>query len=148
MPDQSTPDPAWWDAWRGVAFANARVLSAAERTFEQRAGFSLAFLDVLGRLFDAPGQRLRMQELQTRSLFTHSGMTRLVDRIEEAGLVRRERVPGDRRGVSVVLTTEGAEAYESGLALHRADIEREFASRLTPLQHRAVAEALNGFWHE
>ncbi len=148
MTNQATSDPAWWDAWRGVLFTQASVMRSVERAFEERSGFPMTFLDVLGRLFDVPGQRLRMQELQARSLFTHSGMTRLVDRIEEAGLVRRERVPDDRRGVRVVLTTEGAEAYESGLAVHRADLEREFASRLTPAQHRAVAEALNGFWHE
>ncbi len=148
MSKQEASDPAWWDAWRGVLFTQTSVMRAVERTFEERSGFPMTFLDVLGRLFDAPVQQLRMQELQARSLFTHSGMTRLVDRIEEAGLVRRERVPGDRRGVRVVLTTEGAEAYESGLAVHRADLEREFASRLTPVQHRAVADALNGFWHE
>jgi Transcriptional regulators len=48
-----------------------------------------------------------LQELEERSLFTRSGLTRLVDRIEAAGLVRREPVPGDRRGVRVVLTPEG-----------------------------------------
>ena len=78
------------------------------RDLQAHSGLSLAFIDALARLCDAPEQRLRMQELQERSLFTHSGMTRLVDRIEKAGLVRRERAPGDRRGVFVVLTAEGA----------------------------------------
>ena len=109
---------------------------------------SLAFLDVLGRLYDAPDQRLRMQELQERSLFTRSGMTRLVDRIEKAWFVRRDRVPRDRRGVFVVLTAEGARAYEGAIAKHRGDLEREFASRLSPAQHRAVADALAQFWRE
>ena len=119
MPDHDNgapADPVWWDAWRGVLFANARVLHAVERDLQEHAGLSLPFMDVLGRLYDAPGRRLRMQELQELSLFTRSGMTRLVDRIEAAALVRRERVPGDRRGVFVVLTSEGAAAYESALA--------------------------------
>ncbi len=148
MARQPVPDPPWWDAWRGVMFAQVRVMQAAERAAAERSGLPMNFLDVLGRLFDAPDQRLRMQELQVSSLFTHSGMTRLVDRIEEAGLVIRERVPGDRRGVCVVLTPEGRAAYETGIAEHQDDVEREFASRLTPEQQRAVAEALNGFWHE
>ena len=140
--------PPWWDAWRGILFANARVLRAAERDLQEHSGMSLAFLDVLGRLYDAPEDSLRITELQQRSLFTPSGMTRLVDRVEEAGLVRRERVPGDRRGISVVLTPEGRRIHEEALARHQADVQRELASRLTPEQLRAVADALWCFWHE
>ena len=149
MPEDTVPDgPVWWDAWRGVVFANAKVFAAVEHDLQKQTGLSLTFIDVLSRLSDAPGGRLRMQELQARSLFTRSGMTRLVDRIERAGLVRRERVPGDRRGVFVVLTPEGERAYEAGIEQHRADVEREFASRLSPDQHKAVAGALAQFWQE
>lgn len=139
-------DQQWWDAWRGMLFASTKVLKVVERDLKEHSGLSLTFLDVLSRLYDAPGHKLRMQELQERALFTYSGMTRLVDRIERAGLVRRERVPGDRRGVSVALTPEGARAYEQALEKHKRDLEREFASRLTSEQHRAVADALKQFW--
>lgn len=139
-------DSVWWDAWRGVVFANARVLQAVEPLLEKGAGMSLTFLDVLSRLYDAPQHRLRMQELSEQSLFTRSGMTRLVDRIEKAGFVRRERVPGDRRGIFVILTLEGEGAFVPAMAQHRADIERVYGSRLSPDQHRAVADALALFW--
>ena len=141
-------DPAWWDSWRGVLFANAKVLHAVEAALQEHSGVSLAVMDALGRLYDAPDQQLRMQELQERSLFTPSGMTRLIDRVTDAGFVTRESVPGDRRGVLVVLTSEGARAYEDAIEKHRADIEREYARRLTPAQHRAVAAALDQFWHD
>lgn len=140
--------PLWFDAWRGILFANAKVLRAVERKLEEHSGISLAFLDVLNQLNDEPGGRLRMQDLQERSLFTHSGMTRLVDRIEAAGLVRRESVPGDRRGVSVVMTEEGKQLLHTAFARHTADLEQAFASRLSPAQHKAVAEALAQFWRE
>jgi len=149
MTDNEDPkDPIWLDAWRGVIFANARVLAVVERKLVEHSGISLAFLDVLGRLYDAPDAQLRMQDLQERSLFTHSGMTRLVDRIEAAGLVRRENVPGDRRGVSVVITAAGSELYEKAFALHLKDVEEAFARRLKPAQQSAVADALFQFWHE
>jgi DNA-binding MarR family transcriptional regulator len=138
----------WWDAWRGIVFTNARVLRIVSRELEAGQGLSLVFLDVLSRLYDAPEHRLRMQELQDRLLFTYSGLTRLVDRIETAGLVRREPVPDDRRGVYVVLTGPGAAAYERGMAQHRADVERVFASRLSPRQHQAVADALRSSWED
>lgn len=146
--EERPSDPAWWDAWRGIVFAHSQVLHSVEQDLKRHSGIPLAFLDVLGRLYDAPEGRLRMQELQQRSLFTHSGMTRLVDRVEAAGLLRREQVPGDRRGVSVVITPEGTKVYGEAIVRHRADVERAFASRLTPAQHEAVAKALWQFWHE
>ena len=140
------PAALWWDAWRGVVFANARVLRAVEPSLEKAFGISLPFLDVLARLYDAPDHRLRMQELAEQSLFTRSGMTRLVDRVETAGFVKRESVPGDRRGVYVLLTREGERVLEQAMAQHRSDVQRVFASRLSPEQHRAVADALAQFW--
>ncbi len=142
------PDPVWFDAWRGILFASARVLRAVEPRLQQHSGISLVFLDVLGRLYDAPGGRLRMQELQARSLFTRSGMTRLVDRMEAAGLVARASVPGDRRGVWVVITPEGSRLYEGAFARHRLDLEQEFANRLTLEEHQAIAGPLSQFWHD
>jgi DNA-binding MarR family transcriptional regulator len=140
-------DPAWWDAWRGILFANAHVLSRVEALLQEHSGLSMSFFDVMGRLHDAPDQRLRMQDLQAHSLFTRSGMTRLVDRIEEAGYVVRERVPGDRRGVYVVLTPEGDRAWLAGMGRHREDVEQVFGELLTTRQHEGVAKALWSFWH-
>jgi DNA-binding MarR family transcriptional regulator len=146
MARESGKSDVWWDAWRGIVFTNAKVLRMVSRELEAGQGISLVFLDVLSRLYDAPDRRLRMQELQDRLLFTYSGLTRLVDRIEHAGLVRREPVPDDRRGVYVALTDAGAGAYERGMAQHRADVERAFAGRLSHDQHQAVADALRSSW--
>lgn len=143
----SDRDPAWWDAWRGVLFAFASTIQVVERDMQRHSGMSLSFMDVLGRLNDTPDLRLRMTELQDRALFTLSGMTRLVDRMEAAGLVERAPVPGDRRGVSVSLTEKGQAAYAAALAKHRDDIERVFASKLTPDQQERVGRDLWGFWH-
>jgi DNA-binding MarR family transcriptional regulator len=146
--DASRPASLWNDAWRGVLFAASRTLRVAEPDLIARAGFPLTWLDVLAQLYDAGDEGLRMQELEGRSLFTRSGLTRLVDRIEAAGLVRRETVPGDRRGVQVVLTSEGRRRHDAAFADHNKVIEREFGGRLTDSQLRAVADALATFWHE
>jgi DNA-binding MarR family transcriptional regulator len=146
--DPTRPAVLWNDAWRGVLFASARVLRIAELDLIEREGFPLTWIDVLAQLYDAPGNGLRMQELEERSLFTRSGLTRLVDRIETAGLVRREPVPGDRRGVRVVLTPEGRQRHDAAFLDHNRLIEREFGRRLTPKQQKAVADALAGFWHD
>jgi len=144
--DPSRPDALWINAWRGVLFASARVLRVAELDLIAREGFPLTWFDVLAQLYDAGDDGLRMQELQQQSLFTRSGMTRLVDRMEEAGLLRREAVAGDRRGVRVVLTAEGRRRHMTSFADHLTLIEREFGGRLTLDQQQAVADALAVFW--
>ena len=145
--DASRPAGLVFDAWRGVLFATSRTLQIAEPDLIAKAGFPLTWLDVLAQLYDAGEAGLRMQELEGRSLFTRSGLTRLVDRIEAAGLVRREAVPGDRRGVRVVLTAEGRRRHDAAFLDHNELILREFGRRLSEAQLRAVAEALAPFWH-
>jgi DNA-binding MarR family transcriptional regulator len=139
---------AWFDSWRGVLFASARTLRIADRDMIEHDGFPLTWFDVLSRLADAGPVGLRMQELEELALFTRGGLTRLVDRIEAGGLIQREPVPGDRRGVRVVLTAEGRERHRAAFARHREVIERAFGQRLTPTEHRAIAEALWPWWHD
>ena len=148
LDDPSRPEALWLDAWRGVLFASERVLRIADPALVEDVGFPLIWMDVLAQLHDAPEHQLRMAELQDRSLFTRSGMTRLIDRMEAAGLVARQPVAGDRRGVLVVLTPAGEQRHQEAFEAHLPVIEREFARRLTPAQQRAVADALAGFWHE
>jgi DNA-binding MarR family transcriptional regulator len=141
-------DEPWMHSWRGVLFASARVARITDLDMREHEGFPLTWFDVLSRLADAAPVGLRMQELEERALFTRGGLTRLVDRIEAAGMVRREPVPGDRRGVRVVLTDDGRQRYAAAFARHRELIEREFGRRLTAAQHRAVADALWPWWHD
>ena len=150
QPNDGTPaaDETWFNSWRGVLFASAQVLKVADRDMLEQDGFPLTWFDVLSRLADGGSTGLRMQELEELAIFTRGGLTRLVDRIEATGLVRREPVPGDRRGVRVVLTADGRNRYAAALLRHREVIEREFRRRLTPAQHRAIADALWPWWHD
>ena len=146
--DFPAADRTSFDSWRGVLFASARVLRIADREMIEHDGFPLTWFDVLSRLADAEPAGLRMQELEERALFMRGGLTRLVDRIEAAGLVRREPVPGDRRGVRIVLTPDGRQRYAAALARHGEVIELAFGQRLTPAQHQAIADALWPWWHD
>ena len=118
------------DAWRGLLFAHARVIRALEDDMAEQHGLALSWFDVLGRLKQAPARRLRMRELEEASVFTRSGMTRLVDRIEAAGLVRRERTPDDRRGVYVAITPSGLDKIDEVWPDHVASIERHFGRHI------------------
>jgi DNA-binding MarR family transcriptional regulator len=91
---------------------------------------SLGAYDVLAQLAEAPGQRLRMAELAEAVLLSRSGVTRLVDRLEGAGLVARERVDGDGRGVVARLTEAGHHRLRTASTTHLAGVVRHFVEVL------------------
>ncbi|KOX29419.1 MarR family transcriptional regulator [Saccharothrix sp. NRRL B-16348] len=113
--------------WRSFLRAHARLtrILEAELIAEQR--LSLAAYDVLVQLAEAPQHRLRMTELADAVLLSRSGVTRLVDRLERAGLVLRERADGDGRGVVAVLTAQGLDRLRVASGTHLAGVVRHFA---------------------
>lgn len=60
-----------------------------------------------------------------------STMVRIVDELERGGLVRRERVPEDRRAHSITLTAEGRRTLESGRRAG-AEVGERLFGRLRP----------------
>jgi MarR family transcriptional regulator, 2-MHQ and catechol-resistance regulon repressor len=102
------------------------------------AGLSLTDFDVLLRLARSPGQRLRMTDLATQTALSTSGVTRVVDRLEHRGMVRREICPSDRRGAFAVLTGPGEQLLTGLVSGHVRDIDRWFTGLLTPGQLDAL----------
>lgn len=110
--------------------AHAAVTGAVNRELEGTAGMPITWFEVLIRLSRSPQQRLRMSDLAAQVGLSHSGLTRLVDRVIEAGFVRREACPDDRRGAFAVLTDAGAAALEGALGGHLESIECHLAEPL------------------
>lgn len=102
----------------------------------------LAWYDVLWALERAPERRLRMSELADHVVLSRSNLTRLVDRLEEAGLVARERSEEDRRGAYAVITTEGREVRRKMWPTYEAGIREVFDSQLGEAEARPMAAAL------
>lgn len=128
-------------AWGWLLFAHSKVLRALEADMTDQHDLSLLWFDLLNRLREAPEGRLRMNEFQEASVFTTSGLTRLVDRMEHAGFVRRERLAEDRRGVYVVITQEGQEKLNAVFPDHFASIEHHFSRHLTDDEIEAITSA-------
>jgi predicted transcriptional regulator len=85
-------------AWRGMLRVHSGLTKALDAELVRAHGLPLSSYEVLLFLADAPGGRLRMSELAEGTLLSRSGLTRLVDRMEREGLLRRERCPDDARG--------------------------------------------------
>lgn len=102
----------------------------------------LAWYDVLWALERAPERRLRMSELADHVVLSRSNLTRLVDRLEEAGLVARERSEEDRRGAYAVITAEGREVRRKMWPTYEAGIREVFDSQIGEAEARPMAAAL------
>jgi DNA-binding MarR family transcriptional regulator len=117
-------------------------LSAKTSTAIAAVGLSEIDAETLIRLARSPRQRLRMSDLAAQTGLSTSGVTRVVDRLEREGIVRREACPTDRRASYAVLTDAGVSRLEKLLPEHLADIERWFTGLLTPEQLDNLLSAL------
>jgi DNA-binding MarR family transcriptional regulator len=88
--------------------------------------------EVLIRLSRSPGERLRLTDLARQVRLSTSGLSRLVDRVEADGLVRREACPSDRRGAFAVLTDKGEAVLAEALPPHLESIQRHVVAPLGP----------------
>ena len=102
----------------------------------------LTWYDVLLELNAAPGRRMRQRDLAREVVLTRSGISRLVDRLAGAGLLRREPNPADRRGDLVALTDAGRDALRRTWPAYARGIREHFARHLTAEEARVLATAL------
>ena len=129
-------------AWRGVLFAQDRVVRAIERDLADAGKVPLTSYDVLLELNAAEGRSLRMQDLGERVVLSRSRVSRLVDDLEHEGYVERLPDPEDGRATLAHLTTEGARAFRSAVPVYLAGIEEHFAQHLRPAELATIAKAL------
>lgn len=101
-------------------------------------GLPLSSYEVLLFLDNAEDGRLRMAQLADSVLLSRSGLTRLVDRLEEGGLVRRETCPSDLRGFNAVLTDAGRAALQEARKTHLTGVRRLFLERFTVEEQRVL----------
>ena len=116
-----------------------RQLGAA---MEQATGLSLAWFEVLLRVQRAERGFLSMSELADVTVYSSGGTTRLVDRVERAGLVERFACPSDRRSVHVRITDAGALVLERALDVHAAHLDSYVTSKLSAEERDGLEIAL------
>jgi DNA-binding MarR family transcriptional regulator len=137
----STPSAEELASWR-LFFESAQALfDLLDDDLRERAGISLRWYDVLVHLEEASHGRLRMNELAHEIVFSKSGLTRVVDKMEAVGLVRRERPSSDRRVIEVVLTQQGLDMLGTARPLHRDGIENYFARHIDERDVKALGRA-------
>ena len=128
--------------WRTFLAAHAAVIERIERDLAQQGSMPLAWYDVLLALYETPERKLRMHELASAILVTRGGLTRLVARIERAGLLHREPDPTDGRGLYAVLTEEGLGALRRTWPTYARGIAEHFGKHLNDEEVEVLDRAL------
>lgn len=136
-PDAFTADE--FNAWRGLLRLHESVIREVDRRLGEAGDLSIADYGVLITLVSAPGLKLRMSDLGARRLLTPSGITRVVVRLEERGLLRREPDPTDGRAAFAALTRQGLEALRRAQVSHHATVRELYLSRLSAREVERLA---------
>jgi DNA-binding MarR family transcriptional regulator len=125
-------DPHGLAAWRTLLTCYAAVLDRIERDLAAVGDLlPLTWYDVILELNAAPDNRLRQRDLARKIVLTRSGISRLIDRLERAGLVSSAPNPHDRRGDLVMLTDAGRAALRRTWPAYAKGIRQHFARHIT-----------------
>ena len=130
------------DAWGDLLQVHAAVVPVLDRRLRAEAGLPLGWYDVLLELQVAADHKLTMSELGERVVLSRTRVSRVVDEMVSAGLLRREPHPHDARSAYAVLTPLGLDRFQQAAPLYVAAIEEEFAAELDAAELRLVAAAL------
>ncbi|WP_416966714.1 MarR family winged helix-turn-helix transcriptional regulator [Streptomyces sp. 4F14] len=122
--------------------AATRLELRIDTELRRRSGISHTMFEVLIRLCRRPGESVSQRHLADDLTLTSGGVTRLVDRMEEAGLVRRTPSPQDRRSVLVEPTEDGYEVFLDAAAVHAEVVRRYFAVPLSGGDYTRLTGAL------
>ena len=132
------PDPERLAVWRALLATHARITTQLSAELEAERELSLSWYEVLLVLSEAGG-RLRMSELAERLIVNRSSLTRQCDRMVDAGLIKREPVAGDARGIQAALTRLGRETFRRAAPAHLRGVHRHFTQYLTDSDVAALA---------
>jgi DNA-binding MarR family transcriptional regulator len=130
------------EALRSVLRARSTLTDRLETALRADELPPLGWYDVLCAL-DAAGEGMRPRDLAYEIGLTPSGVTRLLDRMTDAGLIERKACPTDRRGYGVSLTTAGRKTHAMMEPVYMREVEAAFASLITSDEARQLSEVLD-----
>src|SRR3954471_8287879 len=139
--DAPTFNDAELDAWRGFLRSHATLVRELDEELTEQHGLPLSSYDVLVQLDEADDGRLRMSALADAVLLSRSGLSRLVTRLEDQGLIERAECTDDARGSFAAITELGRRRLDEARVTHRAGVRERFFDHLGERDLRNLAKA-------
>lgn len=124
------PRDARLEPWRAFVQAHARITRKLDEELRAEHDLSLAEYDALLSIADTPERRIRMRQLADKVILSKSGVTRLIDRLVEDGLVERCAASDDARGAEAVLTEAGLDRLRRASRTHLRGVAEHFLDRI------------------
>ena len=131
----------WMATWFGLVHMAQLSVHHLDRYLQEELGLSLSEKSLLNQLDLADG-RLRMADLAELLLITPAGVTKMVDRLESAGLAGREASPSDRRVTTPVITSKGQKVVREARPLMHHWIEEHFAKFVSDEERQVLLPAM------
>jgi DNA-binding MarR family transcriptional regulator len=128
------------EAWGAFFVAHALAIRKIEETLGGETPLTLDEYDIMLGISRAAGGRIRYSTLADATVFTRSGITRVIRRLEERGFVDREACEVDKRGAFAVLTPAGKLAMKETWRLY----SKAIIDLLEPCFNRSEARQLAG----
>lgn len=137
--------PRWLDegearAWRAYVLASELLRKQLNRELQDRHGMALADYEVLVRLSERDGRRLRMARLAAEVASSKSRLSHQISRLEAAGLVQRVECGDDARGVYAELTAEGLARLREVAPTHVAGVRAHLIDLLAAPEQESLAK--------
>jgi DNA-binding MarR family transcriptional regulator len=129
------------DAWRAVVTSHAAVTERVQRALAAADLPPLSWFEILWAVERSPTGRPRMSELAEWLTLSRGGITKLVDRLQDAGYLERISCAEDRRSLQAELTPAGCKMLAEMQAVYEAEVERHLAA-LTAEDAELITAAL------
>jgi DNA-binding MarR family transcriptional regulator len=129
-------------AWARLIRAQQSALAGVEATLKQDGFPPLVWYDILLELERAPDGRLRHKDIEGQMLLQRYSVTRIVERMEQEGIVAREPCPDDARGAMAAITEKGRELRRRMWPVYSAAIDRHFARHFSAAEVSLLGDLL------
>ena len=135
-------DDRWMPAWLSFVRTHTRLWEQVEAQMRKDHGLTMARYDVLAHLVNAGGS-LGLSDLASAILLSQSGLSKLLDRMELSGLVRRDPDPRDARSAFATITPRGRSMAKQARQGHHAFLQHLFGEALDDRDLSDLARVMN-----
>lgn len=144
----ATAEPRWLSedeqrSWRAYIMGTTMLMDQLDHELQQAHGISLPEYEILVRLSESEDRSVRMAVLADALSYSRSRTTHTVKRLEKMGLIRRESIPGDGRGVAAVMTDLGWDRLVAAAPTHVTGVREHFVDQADAADFAAVGRAFD-----
>lgn len=141
-PSHTDLDAARLAAWRAVRESSDISVERISAEMERTSGLPLSWYNILLHLYQAEPDAVPQRDLEQHNSLSQSGISRMVAKMQEAGLLRRRTSERDRRNLDVVLTEHGRDIFLRATPTHHAAVQHHFGSWLDDAEAAVINTGL------